>query len=100
MSTYNYTSVTVGTAWIAIGVVIVLGIWFPRLRGHHTRTGIRIPLGILSSASAALLPCSWGVLFVWLGFHPAVQSISVLWFVIPFVLAVVGNVVGFVRDRR
>jgi len=95
MHTHSLRIIVPGVVAIVVAVVVLLGIWFPKLRGVHK--GSKIPLGTFSSVCVALLPGSWGTLLLWLCFHPA-SHISVLWFATPFVLCIIGSIYGHYLD--
>ena len=98
MHTYHWKLIIPGAVLIAVGIVILLGIWFPRIRGHHK--GSKIPAGTFYSVSAALLPCSWGILLIWMGIHSAVGEPSAILFIAPFILSLAGCFYGHSLDIR
>lgn len=81
-----------------IGIFILLGIWFPRIRGYHKGSPVR--LGPFSCAAAALIPLVWGLLLIGLSFYPNLFEKLVLLFVVSFVAGIGGSVYGTALDFR
>jgi len=84
-----------GGAFLVLAIYTLLSVVFPRLRGFHHGTHVR--LGMLTSLCAAALPLTWGAMLVWMGTH-VVEGIPVLWFAIPFVVCFGGAIYGSGRD--
>jgi len=87
-----------GIVFTGIGIFILSGIWFPRLRGYHKASRVRF--GPFSCAAAALIPLVWGLLVIGLAFYPHAFNKLVLLFVVSLIAGIGGSMYGAVLDHR
>ena len=97
MHIYCLKCVVGGMACLGIAGYILLGLVFPRLRGYHHGTQVR--LGAFTSVCAAILPFGWGVMLTWVGTH-ADAELPILYFIMPLAPAIAGSLYGSWVDFR